>query len=238
MNKSAYYLLCKVLWIHRKYFTAYFFVRLVRILYGFKRKYMFNIIKQTRMCGINDSMLVNIHDVDINIVSSNPPVTPPVTPPILQTDLLDNTNPKLKNFYCYILFDNNDRTYNGYTVDLKRRLRQHNGALVGGARATKKGGPWEFLAILTSPCWDCISTAMQHEWSIKYPTRKRPRPKAFNGAKGRLNSLEDVFKHMQTLNCEKVSCFVHERFYQEYVERFMRFTFVTIHKMDHMFSVK
>ena len=32
--------------------------------------------------------------------------------------------------YCYFLRSQN-QTYNGYTVDLKRRLRQHNGELVG-----------------------------------------------------------------------------------------------------------
>lgn len=34
------------------------------------------------------------------------------------------------------------RTYVGATVDLKRRLRQHNRELKGGARRTAEGGPW------------------------------------------------------------------------------------------------
>lgn len=33
-------------------------------------------------------------------------------------------------------------TYCGCTNDLGRRLRQHNGALVGGARYTRVGRPW------------------------------------------------------------------------------------------------
>jgi hypothetical protein len=36
-----------------------------------------------------------------------------------------------KTMYCYFLRSQN-RTYNGYTVDLERRLRQHNGELKGG----------------------------------------------------------------------------------------------------------
>lgn len=110
------------------------------------------------------------------------------------------------DFFCYIISNDSDRTYNGYTVNLTKRLRQHNGLIKGGAKATHNRGPWEYLVVLTSPCWDSISTAMQHEWSIKYPTRRRPRPKQYNGKTGRLESLVHVFKHMKKLNCEKIIC--------------------------------
>ena len=119
-----------------------------------------------------------------------------------------------KEFFCYIVHNANGNTYNGYTVNLTRRLRQHNGHLKGGARATHNRGPWNFLAVLTSTSWDCVSTAMRHEWSIKYPTRKRPRPKQFNGPVGRLQSLDLVFDHMT--RCEEnpaITCYVDTRFY-------------------------
>lgn len=111
-------------------------------------------------------------------------------------------------FYCYIISNTSDRTYNGYTVNLERRLRQHNGIIKGGARATRGKGPWEFLVVLTSPCWDCISVAMQHEWSMKYPTRRRPRPKEFNGKMGRLKSFFHIFQHMERIDCSKINCFI------------------------------
>lgn len=114
------------------------------------------------------------------------------------------------SYYCYIISNDNDRTYNGYTVNLERRLRQHNGHIQGGAKTTRGKGPWSFLVVITSECWDCISTAMRHEWSIKYPTRKRPRPKEYNGVIGRLMSLTHVFQHMQKMGCEKVICHVRE----------------------------
>lgn len=54
--------------------------------------------------------------------------------------------------YCYALHvpgDPNGRTYVGYTVDPARRLRQHNGELAGGARATScRHGAWEFLFVV------------------------------------------------------------------------------------------
>ncbi|MEL6344777.1 MAG: GIY-YIG nuclease family protein [Myxococcota bacterium] len=39
-----------------------------------------------------------------------------------------------------------NRTYVGITVDIERRLAQHNGDLRGGARATRAGRPWEVAA--------------------------------------------------------------------------------------------
>lgn len=120
---------------------------------------------------------------------------------------------KVKTYYCYIISNDDDRTYNGYTVNLSNRLRQHNNEITGGARATRKRGPWKYLVVITSPCWESISTAMQHEWSIKYPTRRRPRPKEFNGKAGRLKSLSLIFHHMRKLNCKDILCYVHADYY-------------------------
>lgn len=43
----------------------------------------------------------------------------------------------------YVLWSaSRGRTYVGITTDVERRLRQHNGDLVGGARSTRAGRPW------------------------------------------------------------------------------------------------
>ena len=99
---------------------------------------------------------------------------------------------KPTRYYTYFLCSGN-RTYNGYTVDPARRLRQHNGLIKGGARATRMLNNWEFLAILTSNSWNSISRAMQIEWLCKFPTRKKPRPRIYSRPIGRLLSLEEVF---------------------------------------------
>jgi predicted GIY-YIG superfamily endonuclease len=133
-------------------------------------------------------------------------------------------------YYCYIVYNERDRTYNGYTVNLRRRLRQHNGELVGGARATRGRGPWRFAAVLTCDAWDCVSVAMRHEWSIKYPTRRRPRPKEFEGVEGRLRGLGRVFAGMDA--DADVRLHVPSEFASLVAEIVTPYPFVSIHPLD------
>jgi structure-specific endonuclease subunit SLX1 len=111
-------------------------------------------------------------------------------------------------YYCYIIRSEN-KTYNGYTNNLRRRLRQHNGEIRGGARATHNRGVWSYLAIMTSPEWTAIR-AMENEWSIKHPTRKRIRCSEFNGPTGRLWSLKLVFQYIP----EPVTLYIHQQYLQ------------------------
>ena len=74
-----------------------------------------------------------------------------------------------KNFYVYLLISSSKSTYVGATVNLNRRLRQHNGELVGGAKATKikvtKGEIWERACYISDfPSWQA---ALQFEWRWK-----------------------------------------------------------------------
>jgi predicted GIY-YIG superfamily endonuclease len=120
------------------------------------------------------------------------------------TTEIATTPEKVQKHYCYILYnDFNTSTYNGYTVNLERRLRQHNCEIKGGARFTtnqvKRYGPdfkWKYLTVIT--CDDPAFTknvALSLEWSIRYPTNRRPRPRQYNSPQGRLESLECVFSN-------------------------------------------
>jgi len=59
----------------------------------------------------------------------------------------------MNNWSIYLLENtDNKRTYIGVTTDIDRRLRQHNGELVGGAKYTRshKGqGEWVLQKIIT-----------------------------------------------------------------------------------------
>lgn len=55
---------------------------------------------------------------------------------------------RMSDWYVYLI-TTNSRTYVGSTTNVKRRLRQHNGEIVGGARSTKKfAGQWKVVAFL------------------------------------------------------------------------------------------
>lgn len=105
------------------------------------------------------------------------------------------------SYYCYILRNNYpdhiNRTYNGYTTNLTRRLRQHNQEIKGGAKYTSRFGnqSWEYMIIVTGLS-DKI-TALQLEWKIKHPDGRRIRNRKYNSPKGRIIGLIDVFKKYQ-----------------------------------------
>lgn len=63
------------------------------------------------------------------------------------------------------LLKSGNRTYVGATTDPARRLRQHNGELVGGARATRSGRPWVQVCWLSG--FDTRSTAYRWEKLLK-----------------------------------------------------------------------
>jgi len=82
-----------------------------------------------------------------------------------------------KAFFVYLLESSCKRaTYVGATVNLDRRLRQHNKELVGGAHATgvkvARGQTWRRACHVTGfPTWQA---ALQFEWRFKQLTRMEP----------------------------------------------------------------
>lgn len=82
-----------------------------------------------------------------------------------------------KEFFVYLLESSSKRTtYVGATVNLERRLRQHNKELSGGAHATgakvARGETWRRACHVTGfPTWQA---ALQFEWRFKQLTRREP----------------------------------------------------------------
>ena len=80
-----------------------------------------------------------------------------------------------KQYFVYLLESSDDHnTYIGATVDLNRRLRQHNKEIKGGAKLTSrkvvKGQTWKRICYVKNfPTWSC---ALQFEWKWKFISRK------------------------------------------------------------------
>lgn len=78
--------------------------------------------------------------------------------------------------YVYLLMCSDNSTYVGATVELDRRLRQHNKEITGGAKRTtskvNKGKTWKRVCHVSGfPDW--VAT-LQFEWRWKQISRKYP----------------------------------------------------------------
>jgi predicted GIY-YIG superfamily endonuclease len=75
------------------------------------------------------------------------------------------------SWHCYLLATcdgRSEKTYVGVTPDLDRRLRQHNGEISGGARATT-GRKWERICHVRG--FPDHRAALQFEWRFKQVSR-------------------------------------------------------------------
>ena len=85
------------------------------------------------------------------------------------------SNDNTKSFYVYCLLSTANTTYIGATIDLDRRLRQHNKEIKGGAKLTSiqvnKGHSWSRICYVSGfPTWNA---ALQFEWRWKNLSRKK-----------------------------------------------------------------
>ncbi|XP_052171035.1 structure-specific endonuclease subunit slx1 isoform X2 [Diospyros lotus] len=81
-----------------------------------------------------------------------------------------------RNSWCaYLILSTNPpiKTYVGVTTNLSRRLKQHNGKLRGGAKASRAGRPWVYACIIQG--FKDQSEACEFESRWKNISRKLPR---------------------------------------------------------------
>lgn len=110
---------------------------------------------------------------------------------LLEEELEDTV---VKPSFVYLLVSSDNCTYVGATVDLERRLRQHNKEIKGGAFATGakvlKGEIWCRAAYVSGfPNW---SAALQFEWRWKQLSRKYIKDKKSTPLQRRMKALKDL----------------------------------------------
>ena len=98
------------------------------------------------------------------------------------------------SWYLYLLENtDNKKTYLGVTTDYKRRIRQHNGEIKGGAKYThsfKGSGEWKLVYLL-----DNLSKnqALSYERSIK---NRRKKAKGKTPLEKRMYAINDLFSNL------------------------------------------
>ena len=72
----------------------------------------------------------------------------------------------MNQFYVYLI-KNKQYTYVGFTNDIEKRIKRHNGLLSGGAKYTKsKGSGWEYVCYITG--FKNKIDALRFEWAFKH----------------------------------------------------------------------
>lgn len=68
-------------------------------------------------------------------------------------------------WWVYLLAsETRNRTYIGITLDLERRLAQHNGEQPGGARSTHAGRPWRIARVLGPFPSRSVASQVERSW--------------------------------------------------------------------------
>ncbi len=99
----------------------------------------------------------------------------------------------------YILKSNScNKTYNGSTNNIKRRIRQHNGIIKGGAKATQIGRPYEIYCLIIG--FNNNIDTLKCEWRIKHPTKTRKRPYKYCNPEGRIKGLNYLLQDTKFTN--------------------------------------
>ncbi|KAG6557799.1 hypothetical protein Mapa_000566 [Marchantia paleacea] len=77
----------------------------------------------------------------------------------------------IEDWCAYLLLSSDShKTYVGVTYDIRRRLRQHNGEIAGGAKAARTGRPWSLVCTVRG--FGTRSEACQFEWRWKAAAAK------------------------------------------------------------------
>lgn len=92
------------------------------------------------------------------------------------------------------------RTYVGISSDLSHRLRQHRGALRGGAKSVRAWGKTSGLRLMVvitgSSAWFVprVATQLEYAWKETHNSLRRRRSGATLSLEGRIDALARVFE--------------------------------------------
>ncbi|PKA50571.1 structure-specific endonuclease subunit SLX1 [Apostasia shenzhenica] len=118
---------------------------------------------------------------------------------------------EVKGFFaCYLLCSlsprHKCRTYIGFTVNPRRRIKQHNGERKCGAWRTKRGRPWEMVLCIYG--FPSNVTALQFEWAWQHPTESlavRKAASSFKSLSGVANKIKLAYTMLNLPSWENLN---------------------------------
>ena len=97
------------------------------------------------------------------------------------------------NYLCYLLkSETSNRTYIGITTNLKKRLRQHNGEICGGAKYTRSYRPWK--PVLCVNGFFTKNQALSFEYRVKKKRNSKNKLVTVYLLNNRIRNFIDVLK--------------------------------------------
>jgi predicted GIY-YIG superfamily endonuclease len=93
-------------------------------------------------------------------------------------------------WYCYLIYsETKNRTYIGFTTDLQNRIKQHNGILPGGAKATKCANDWKYMKVIET---NDKKSALSLEWYWKNKKNSKGKWQKTSGLNNRINRGDEL----------------------------------------------
>ncbi|XP_020693353.1 structure-specific endonuclease subunit SLX1 [Dendrobium catenatum] len=122
----------------------------------------------------------------------------------------DETEPAKGFFACYLLCSlsprHKGRTYIGFTVNPRRRIKQHNGEKSCGAWRTKRGRPWEMVLCIYG--FPSNVSALQFEWAWQHPRESlavRKAASSFKSLSGLANKIKLAYSMLNLPSWENLN---------------------------------
>ncbi|XP_057456923.1 structure-specific endonuclease subunit slx1 [Lotus japonicus] len=99
----------------------------------------------------------------------------PIPNPNLSKSSSSPSKPKSDSWCVYLILSTNHpiKTYVGVTTNFPRRLKQHNGQLIGGAKASRAGRPWICACVICGFTNRSEACAFESKWKVF--SRRSPR---------------------------------------------------------------
>ncbi|KAK3000949.1 hypothetical protein RJ639_021400 [Escallonia herrerae] len=112
--------------------------------------------------------------------------------------------PSLWSVYLILSTNTPIKTYVGVTTNFSRRLKQHNGELRGGAKASRAGRPWVCACIIRGFKDKSRACEFESRWKItsrKQSRRKTPNEKGSQADNGSLQLLQHRHAALDKVRC-------------------------------------